>query len=121
MEFKSAYEKQLLAFTGQVGDLAHSEIKTVDFNCSLSQAAKLLIKPTINYLVVLRGNIPVGIVTKQHFSSSKLNTNELYTDYDYEFVSKIMDTDLISVQKTKPVFETLMFMLKHNINSLLVE
>ncbi|MCB9361026.1 MAG: CBS domain-containing protein [Flavobacteriales bacterium] len=120
MELKSAYEKQLLAFTGQVGDLAHREIKTVDFNCSLSQAAKLLIKPTINYLVVLRGNIPVGIVTKQHFSSSKLNTNELYTDYDYEFVSKIMDTDLISVQKNKPVFDTLMFMLKHNINSLLV-
>jgi CBS domain-containing protein len=70
--------------------------------------------------VVLRGNIPVGIVTEQHFSSFKLNTNELYTDYDYEFVSKIMDTNLISVQKDKPVFETLMFMLKHNINSLLV-
>ncbi|PCJ27906.1 MAG: hypothetical protein COA97_02955 [Flavobacteriales bacterium] len=120
MELKSAYEKKLLAFTGQVGDLAHNEIKTVDLNCSLSQAARLLINPTINYLVVLKRNIPVGIVTKEHFSNSKSNNVAFYTDHDYEFVAEIMDTHLISVQKNKPVFDTLIFMLKHNINSLLV-
>ncbi|MBL4594567.1 MAG: CBS domain-containing protein [Flavobacteriales bacterium] len=120
MELKSAYEKKLLAFTGQVGDLAHNEIKTVNLNCSLAQASRLLINPTINYLVVLRKNIPVGIVTQQHFPTSKTNNNEFYNDSDYEFVSKIMDTRLISVQKNKPVFDTLIFMLKHNINSLLV-
>ena len=54
MELKSAYETKLLAFTGQVGDLAHNEIKTVDLNCSLAQASRLLINPAINYLIVLR-------------------------------------------------------------------
>lgn len=120
MENKSAYKNQLLAFTGQVGDLSHNEIKKVDLNCSLAQAAKLLVKPTINYLVVVKKNIPVGIVTKEQISSLKYKQNEFYTDFDYEFVSSIMYSDIISVQKTKPVFETLMFMLKHNINSLLV-
>lgn len=116
MELKSAYEKKLLAFTGQVGDLAHNEIKTVNLNCTLAQANRFLINPTINYLVVLSKHIPVGIVTKQLISSSAVkdieNSNEL--------VSKIMDTHLISVQKSKPVLETLIFMLKHNINSMLV-
>lgn len=116
MERKSAYEKKLLAFTGQIGDLAHNEIKTVDLNCSLTQAYRLLIDPTISYLVVLRGNIPVGIVTKQHFANSKIKDVES----NNESVSTIMDTHLISVEKNKPVFDTLMFMLKHNINSLLV-
>ncbi len=116
MELNSAYEKKLLAFTGQVGDLAHNEIKTVDLNCSLPQASKLLINPVIDYLVVLRRNIPVGIVTKQHFSNSKVGD----INSPNEFVSKIMDTHLISVQKDKPVFDTLIFMLKHDINSLLV-
>ena len=116
MALKSAYEKKLLAFTGQVGDLAHNEIKTIDLNCTLAQANRFLINPTINYLIVLRNTIPVGIVTKHLISNSAIkniaNSNEL--------VSKIMDTHLISVQKNKPVLDTLIFMLKHNINSLLV-
>lgn len=121
MELKSAYENKLLAFTGQVGDLAHNEIQKVDFNCSLSQAYRFLIKPTVNYLVVQRNNIPVGIVTKEHFdNNNEDNSSDYYTDNDYEFVSKIMDVNLISVQKHLPVFDTLIFMLKHNINSLLV-
>ena len=116
MELKSAYEKKLLAFTGQVGDLAHNEIKTIDLSYTISQASRLLINPTINYLIVLRKQIPVGIVTKQLFSSSKIknvnNSNEL--------VTKVMDTQLISVQKEKSVLDTLIFMFKHNIESLLV-
>ena len=116
MELESAYENKLLAFTGKVGDLAHNEIKTVGLNCSLSEASKLLIHPNINYLVVLRKDIPVGIVTKQHFTNTKIKDLNSSTEY----VSKIMDTHLISVQKDKPVFDTLIFMLKHNINSLLV-
>ena len=110
MELKSAYENKLLAFTGKVGDLAHNEIKTIDLNCSITQASRLLINPTINYLIVLRKKIPVGIITKEHLSNSNNNDD----------VSKIMDTHLISVQKDKPVLDTLIFMLKHNINSMLV-
>jgi len=120
VEQKAAYEKKLLAFTGQVGDLTHNEIKTIDLNCSLSQAAKLLVNPAINYLVVLRRNIPVGIVTEQHIKNHETEDDEFYVDSDYEFVSKVMDTRVISVQKNQPVFDTLIFMLKHNIESLLV-
>ena len=116
MSLKPAYENKLLAFTGVVGNLAHNKIKTININCSLDEASRLLINTSINYLVILKKNIPVGIVTKQHFSNSNLKDS----DTKSEFVSKIMDTHLISVQKNEPVFETLMFMLKHNINHLLV-
>lgn len=117
---KSAYENKLLAFTGYVGDLSHNEIKIIDLNCSLTQASKLLTKPSINYLVVQKKNIPIGIVTKEHFSKFNTTDTGLYTDNDYTFVSEIMATDIISVQSNQPIFETLLFMFKHNINSLLV-
>lgn len=116
MELKSAYEKKLLAFTGQVGDLAHNNIKTVDFTCNIGQATRLLINPAINYLVILKANIPVGIISKEQFTSYRIK-NPISTN---ELVSKIMDTRLISVQKTQAVFDSLMFMLKHNIQLLLV-
>ncbi len=115
MELKSTYENKLLAFTGKVGDLAHNEIISVDLKCTLSQASRLLINPAINYLIVLKNGIPAGVVTKEHFSRSN---NKIHTNSGY--VDEIMDTHLISVQKNKPVFETLMFMLKHDVNSLLV-
>lgn len=120
MNKKPAYKNQLLAFTGYVKDVVDSKIRVVDLNCSLSQASKFLKKSSVNYLIVLRSNIPIGIVSEQHLTSINNISNELYTDFDYEFVSKIMESNIISVQKTKPVFETLMFMLKHNINLLLV-
>lgn len=120
MEVKTAYENKLLAFTGQVGDLAHNEIKTVDLNCSIKQAAQLLVNPNINYLIVLSKNIPVGVVNNQHFTNYETRSADYYSDSDYFFVSEIMDENLISVQKNQPVFDTLLFMLKHNINSLLV-
>ncbi|MCO6499238.1 MAG: CBS domain-containing protein [Vicingus serpentipes] len=116
MNNKPAYENKLLAFTGKVGDLAHNEIKVVDVECSLAQAAKLLSKPTIDYLVVLRGIIPVGILTKEHFS----NSNKEEVKNLSATVSSIMNTHLITVQKSKGVFDTLLFMLKHDISYLLV-
>jgi CBS domain-containing protein len=116
MRLRSAYEIKLLSFTGKVKDIIHNNIKTIDIACNIEQATRLLINPTINYLIILRNNIPVGIISKEQFTSYRkknpTNTNEL--------VSNIMDTQLISVQKNKAVFDTLMFMLKHNIHSLLV-
>jgi len=114
MELRSAYENKLLAFTGKVGELAHNEIKTVDCSCLISQAAKLLVKPTIDYLIILRQQIPVGIITKEYFSNLKKSHKQ------DDVVTNVMDTHLITVQKNKSVFDTLMFMMKHNINSLLV-
>ena len=116
MEIKSAYKNKLLAFTGVVGDLAHNEIKTVKNSCSLTDASKLLEKPTINYLVVLRGDIPIGILSKKHFANQKIKDYNIKRDS----VEMLMDTHLISVQQEEPVFDTLIFMLKHNINHILV-
>lgn len=116
MKLNSTYEKQLLSFTGRVGDLAHSKIKTISLTCSLYQASRWLANPSIDYLVVLRNNIPVGLVTQDHFSKTSLKNTSSKTEY----VNEIMDTQLISVQEHEPVFDTLLFMLKHNINFLLV-
>ncbi len=119
MELKSTYQSTLLAFTGVVGDLAHNEIKTVDSFCTLSRASRLLVNPLINFLIVLREDIPIGIVTKKHFSGADIKKLSNSEKGNEEVVS-IMDPNLITVQKEHPVFDALMYMLKHNIKLLLV-
>lgn len=109
---KSTYQNKLLAFTGKVGDLAHNEIKIISSNYSLQKASRLLSQPSINYLIVTENNIPKGIITQEHLSKTNLNNTNT--------AKQIMNFHLISVQKNEPVFDTLMFMLKHNINILLV-
>lgn len=115
MNLKHAYEKKLLAFTGHIGDLVHNKIKVVDASCTINNAATYLIDPSIDYLVILRNHIPQGIVDKKTFSKKirlKKNGNEPITS--------IMNAQLISAQKNEPVLDTLMFMIKHNINLILV-
>ncbi len=107
---------KFLSFTGNIGDLAHRDILTVDGSISVKEASELLVRPEIEYLVVLENGIAAGMVSKNEvITHGLLKGDSLQTS-----VSKIMNAQIISVGKDTKVFESLMFMVKHDLKYLLV-
>ena len=107
---------KFLSFTGSIGDLAHSDILSVDSSCTVEEASALLVRPDIEYLVVLEKGVPAGMVSKDEvITHGMLKGDKLDSP-----ISQIMNAQIISVEKNTKVFESLMFMVKHDLKYLLV-
>ncbi len=113
---QSSRGQKFLSFTGTIGELAHSGILSMDSSCTVAKASKLLVRPDIEYLVVMEKGVPAGMVSKDEVITHGM----LKGDSLQEPISKIMNAHLISVQKDSKVFESLMFMVKHDLKYLLV-
>jgi len=117
MSLQSSFNtNKFFNFTGQIGDLAHSEIRVVEANCSLKKASQYLMNPEIDYLIVEENNIPIGMLSK-----SELLAHGISHEKDLsQAIKGIMNEQLVSVQKNDAVLDSLMFMLKHKLDYLLV-
>jgi len=113
---QSSRGNRFLSFTGSIGDLAHSDILSIDSSCTVKKACELLVRPEIEYLVVLEKGVPAGMVSKDEVITHGM----LQGDSLDEPISKIMNGHLVSVEKDTKVFESLMFMVKHDLKYLLV-
>lgn len=111
-----SHSNRFLSFTGNIGELAHSDILSVDSSCTVEKASALLVRPDIEYLVVLEKGIPAGMVSKDEvITHGMLKGDSLQTP-----ISEIMNSQIISIEKDSKVFESLMFMVKHDLTYLLV-
>ena len=103
-------------FTGQIGDLVNNEIKVVKADCTIKKASKFLMDPAIDYLIVEENKIPIGIVSKiELLAHGMTSKKELVRP-----IKEIMKSQLVSVQKSDTVLDSLMFMVKHKLDYLLV-
>lgn len=107
---------KFLSFTGNIGELAHSDILKVDRSCTVAKASKLLVQPEIEYLVVMENGIPIGMVSKDDVITHGM----LKGDSLDASIADIMNAQIVSVERDAKVFESLMFMLKHHLKYLLV-
>ena len=107
---------KFLSFTGTIGELAHRDILSVDSSTSVEKASELLVRPDIEYLVVMEKGVPAGMVSKDEvITHGMLKGDSLKAPIAY-----IMNAQIISVAKNTKVFESLMFMVKHDLKYLLV-
>ncbi|MCF8460977.1 MAG: DUF294 nucleotidyltransferase-like domain-containing protein [Flavobacteriales bacterium] len=107
---------KFLSFTGSIGDLAHADILSVESSCTVEKASELLVRPDIEYLVVMEKGVPAGMVSKDDvITHGMLKRDSLDAP-----ISDIMNSQIVSVEKSAQVFESLMFMVRHDLKYLLV-
>ncbi len=107
---------KFLSFTGSIGELAHSDILSVDSSCTVAKASELLVRPEIEYLVVMEKGVPAGMVSKDEVITHGM----LKRDSLEASISDIMNSQIVSVEQDAKVFESLMFMVRHDLKYLLV-
>ena len=112
----SSSTNKFFNFTGQIGDLAHRNIDVVRADCSIEKASKYFLKPHIDYLVMMEKGVPVGTVSKADFIENSLKD----TNASKNLVRDIMNSQVVSVERSDSVFESLMFMVKHKLDYLLI-
>lgn len=98
----------------RVRDLMTKDIITIDLDKTVFDAAKLLSEKTVGCVVVMDGDVPVGIVTERDFVR-KVLVKRLRLDVE---ISKIMSKPLISIDPDSSIREAARVMLKNKIRRL---
>lgn len=108
--------QRFLNFSGNIGALAHDSIRQVQGHVTVADASRLLLDQTIDFLIVMDNEVPVGIINKSDIIAHGLTHHE----NDGSTAREVMKSQIISVQKNMPVMEALLFMIRHNLEYLLV-
>ena len=82
----------------------------------MADASRYFAASDIDYLVIHDKRIPIGVVNK--FDLVREDMTHRIAPGDP--VANLMTTQVITVQKSEPVLESLMFMIKHDIEFLLI-
>jgi len=97
-----------------VKDLMTKDVITIDLNKTVSEAAVIMSDSEVGCLVIMEGEVPIGIVTERDFVRRVVARN-LPLDTK---ISEIMSSPLITVDPDSPLREAARLMIKNKIRRL---
>lgn len=106
----------ILPFSGHVGELDYRPVRVVPRTCTVADASRYFAASDIDYLVLHDHRIPVGVVNRLDLFRRNM-THPLAPESP---IAELMTTQVITVQQNEPVLESLMFMIRHDVDFLLI-
>lgn len=106
----------MFPFTNKMEMLIHDPCHTIPPDITIAETAKRMIQKGVDALVIQENSILKGIVTQSDLVQKVLAQEMSWA----EPISKVMTSEIITIQKDQPVFDGLMLMIKHGIRHLLV-
>ncbi len=101
--------------TIKVKDLMRRDIATIDFNSNIKDAATIMRNKKVGYAIVLKDNVPVGIITERDITWKIVAEGlDIYQTNVYEVAS----SPLISVDPDADLSAAADLMEKYNIRRL---
>ncbi len=101
--------------TIKVKDLMRRDIATIDFNSNIKDAATIMRNKKVGYAIVLKDNVPVGIITERDITWKIVAEGlDIYQTNVYEVAS----SPLISVDPDADLSVAADLMEKYNIRRL---
>jgi len=100
-----------------IGSLCRNAVTTCDPEMSIADAARIMCEQDISGLVVVNGDLPIGIVSIRDFRDLLAETGGDVRDI---VVRRIMKTGLITIRRNNYVFEAIFKMARNNIHRLIV-
>jgi len=102
---------------GQVRDIMQKNVITIEENKSALDAAKLITEKDISFLVILKDDKPIGVITERDFvrriAAEDKNASQIP-------LSKIMSYKFRWVEPSTDIEDAVQKMLNHNIRRLIV-
>ena len=101
-----------------VKEIMRMDVRTVDYNASVVDAAcKMCSRDIAGSCIVLKHNIPVGIVTEQDINCKVVAKNKLPSE---TLVKEIMTESLITIYQNESVEQAIKLMARNRVRRLLV-
>jgi|TARA_B110000014_G_C19840727_1_gene435839 CBS domain-containing protein len=102
---------------GQIRDIMEKNVITIEKNKTAQDAAKIIAKKDISFLVVMNNGIPEGVLSESDFvrkiAVEGKNSNDV-------LISEIMSYKFRSVGPTTTIEDAIQKMLNNNIRRLLI-
>ncbi len=102
---------------GQVRDIMQKNVIVIEENKTVQEAAMLITEKDISFLVVVKNDKPVGVVTEKDFVRKIAAQNKIASQIP---LSKIMSYKFRSVEPSTDIEDAVQKMLNYNIRRLLV-
>ncbi len=102
---------------GQVRDIMEKNVVTIEYNKNALDAAKILKEKEISFLVIIKDDNPIGIVSERDFVRKIVSENKMASEIPLE---SIMSKNFRWVRPDSLIEEAVQKMLNNNIRRLLV-
>ena len=102
---------------GQVRDIMQKKVITIHEDKSALDAAKLITEKDISFLVILKDDKPIGVITERDFVRKIAAENKNAAEIP---LSKIMSYKFRWVEPSTDIEDAVQKMLNHNIRRLIV-
>lgn len=102
---------------GQVRDIMQKNVIVIEENKTVQEAAMLITEKDISFLVVVKNDKPVGVVTEKDFVRKIAAQDKIASQIP---LSKIMSYKFRSVEPSTDIEDAVQKMLNYNIRRLLV-
>lgn len=102
----------------KVKDLMRTDIKTIDRRVSAYEAAKYMKETNVGSLIVMDGDVPIGIVTMRDILYKVISSGSVGKDIS---LSTIMSTPLLTIEPDEYVSKAALLMRRWNVWRLAVE
>ncbi|MEE8396418.1 MAG: DUF294 nucleotidyltransferase-like domain-containing protein, partial [bacterium] len=106
----------LSPFSNSLEELIRGEPITIPPDLSVVQAARRMKEAGVGSLVVTEGGRPAGILTRTDLVDRVL----LSARDPATRVSAVLTTELVTIEKERPIFDGLLLMIRHNISHLIL-
>jgi signal-transduction protein with cAMP-binding, CBS, and nucleotidyltransferase domain len=100
-----------------VKDVMISDLATLDVSTSIRDAAKLMDEKNIGCIIVIKNQLPVGILTERDFVKRIAAKNKPLT----ALIEEVMSSPLIEIDPEETVWEAAQIMKVNNIHKLPVK
>jgi signal-transduction protein with cAMP-binding, CBS, and nucleotidyltransferase domain len=100
-----------------VKDVMISDLATLDVSTSIKDAAKLMDEKNIGCIIVIKNQLPVGILTERDFVKRIAAKNKPLT----ASIEEVMSSPLIEIDPEETVWEAAQIMKVNNIHKLPVK
>ena len=100
-----------------VKDVMISDLTTLDVSTSIRDAAKLMDEKNIGCIIVIKNQLPVGILTERDFIKRIAAKNKPLT----ASIEEVMSSPLIEIDPEETVWEAAQIMKVNNIHKLPVK
>jgi CBS domain-containing protein len=102
---------------GQIRDIMCKDVITVEDDKSAADAAKIISENDISFLVIIKDDLPIGVLSEKDFVRKLAAVNKNAVDTP---ISEIMSYKFRWVEPTTPIEDAIQKMLNNNIRRLLV-
>ena len=102
---------------GQIRDIMCKDVITVEDDKSAADAAKIISDNDISFLVIIKDDLPIGVLSEKDFVRKLAAENKNASDTQ---ISEIMSYKFRWVEPTTPIEDAIQKMLNNNIRRLLV-